>query len=223
MGGMVRFPVQPHSHEKIRVSMWRLHPDLPILDWKSYSPESPSCIHPSYRDRVRFRLDGEIELWAVGLGDQGTYEIETNYFDREPRNRDVEHFELRVVGSRCRWAIIPAVILLVLAVLGVWASYLCSNPHTVPDEERVVVGPGVLQSGDRCTRRVTEHPVSGCRGTGLLLRCLCGRCDQMCPWSQIPKFTTRPLWNMEQFPLCPCCRGVWGEGRNGVLTADDQP
>ncbi|XP_078272316.1 hepatic and glial cell adhesion molecule-like isoform X2 [Rhinoraja longicauda] len=100
MGGMVRFPVQPHSHEKIRVSMWRLHPDLPILDWKSYSPESPSCIHPSYRDRVRFRLDGEIELWAVGLGDQGTYEIETNYFDREPRNRDVEHFELRVVGMR---------------------------------------------------------------------------------------------------------------------------
>ncbi|XP_078272324.1 uncharacterized protein LOC144603059 isoform X2 [Rhinoraja longicauda] len=100
MGGMVRFPVQPHSHEKIRVSMWRLHPDLPILGWKSYSPESPSWIHPSYGDRVRFRLDGEIELWAVGLGDQGTYEIETNYFDREPRNRDVEHFELRVVGMR---------------------------------------------------------------------------------------------------------------------------
>ncbi|XP_078272325.1 uncharacterized protein LOC144603060 isoform X1 [Rhinoraja longicauda] len=99
VGGTVRFPVQPHSHEKITVAMWRLHPDLPILDWKSYSPESPSRIHPSYRVRVRFRLDGIIELWAVGLGDQGTYERETNYFGSEPRNRDVDHFELRVVGG----------------------------------------------------------------------------------------------------------------------------
>ncbi|XP_078272334.1 uncharacterized protein LOC144603066 [Rhinoraja longicauda] len=109
--------------------MWRVHPDLPILDWKSYSPESPSWIHPSYRDRVRFRLDG---YRAVGPCDQGTYEIETNYYGRELRNHDVVHFELLVVGSRCRWAIIPAEILLVLAVLGVWASYLCSNPHTLP-------------------------------------------------------------------------------------------
>ncbi|XP_078272332.1 uncharacterized protein LOC144603064 [Rhinoraja longicauda] len=48
MGGMVRFPVQPHSHEKIRVSMWRLHPDLPILDWKSYSPRvRPGSTRPT--------------------------------------------------------------------------------------------------------------------------------------------------------------------------------
>ncbi|XP_078271855.1 nuclear factor 7, brain-like [Rhinoraja longicauda] len=96
MGGMVRFPVQPHSHEKIRLSMWRVHSDLPIMDGKSYSPESPSWITPSYRDRVRFRLDGAIELSAVGPGDQGTYEIETNYYGR---NHDVVHFELRVVGE----------------------------------------------------------------------------------------------------------------------------
>ncbi|XP_078287910.1 zinc-binding protein A33-like [Rhinoraja longicauda] len=69
VGGTVRFPVQPHNHEKIRVAMW---------------------------DIVHFRLDGVIELWAVGLGDQGTYEIETNYYGRELRNHDVEHFELRV-------------------------------------------------------------------------------------------------------------------------------
>ncbi|XP_078272260.1 uncharacterized protein LOC144603009 [Rhinoraja longicauda] len=219
---MVRFPVQPHSHEKIRVSMWRVRPDLPILDWKSGSPESPSWIDPSYRDRVRFRLDGIIELWDVGLGDQGTYEIETNYYGREPRNHDVVHFELLVIGSRSRWAIIPAVILLVLAVLGVWASYLCSNPHTLPDDERDVVGPGELQSGDLCTRGVTESlgdrervcccccPVSVADVT----RCVHG------PRSHSLRQGPCGTWNSSHFVRAV---GVWGEGRNGVLSENDQP
>ncbi|XP_078252028.1 uncharacterized protein LOC144591896, partial [Rhinoraja longicauda] len=77
--------------------MGRVDPDLAILAWRSDSPEDPYLIRPSYRARVRFRPHDFIELRSVGLGDQGTYEVQTNYFGRELRNRDRERFELRVV------------------------------------------------------------------------------------------------------------------------------
>ncbi|XP_032905343.1 uncharacterized protein LOC116991099 [Amblyraja radiata] len=97
VGGTVRFPVLHHSQERFEVAMGRVHPDLAILAWKSDSLEYPYIVRPSYRDRVRFRRDTFIKLGAVRSGDQGTYEVQTNYLGRELRNRDRERFELRVV------------------------------------------------------------------------------------------------------------------------------
>ncbi|XP_055522286.1 uncharacterized protein LOC129716439 [Leucoraja erinacea] len=97
VGGTVMFPVLHHSQERFEVAMGRVHPDLAILAWKSDSPEYPYMVRPSYRNRVHFRRDTFIELRAVRPGDQGTYEVQTNYLGKELRNRDREHFELRVI------------------------------------------------------------------------------------------------------------------------------
>ncbi|XP_055521466.1 uncharacterized protein LOC129715620 [Leucoraja erinacea] len=97
VGGTVMFPILHHSQERFEVAMGRVHPDLAILAWKSDSPEYPYMVRPSYRNRVRFRRDTFIELRAVRPGDQGTYEVQTNYLGKELRDRDREHFELRVI------------------------------------------------------------------------------------------------------------------------------
>ncbi|XP_059813481.1 uncharacterized protein LOC132385431 [Hypanus sabinus] len=97
-GGSVHFPILHVSEDKYEVTLWKTSPNqLNILAWMSDRPESPYVIHPSYRNRVHFRSDGVIEMRGINMSDQGTYEVQTNYFGRELRNRDREQFEIHVV------------------------------------------------------------------------------------------------------------------------------
>ncbi|XP_051899646.1 SLAM family member 9-like isoform X1 [Pristis pectinata] len=97
VGGSIRFPILHSSEEKYEVTLGQISPsNLKILAWKSDSPETPYVIRPSYRHRVHFQQGDFIELRDVQLSDHGTYEVQTNYFGSELRNRDREQFELCV-------------------------------------------------------------------------------------------------------------------------------
>ncbi|XP_072890804.1 uncharacterized protein [Hemitrygon akajei] len=97
-GESVHFPILHVSEDKYEVTLGKTSPNqLKILAWMSDRPESPYVIRPSYRNRIHFRRDGVIEMRGIKQSDQGTYEVQTNYFGRELRNRAREQFEIHVV------------------------------------------------------------------------------------------------------------------------------
>ncbi|XP_062903450.1 uncharacterized protein LOC134346078 [Mobula hypostoma] len=98
VGGSVHFPILHGSEDKYEVTLGKTSPNqLKILAWMSDRPESPYVIRPSYRNRIHFRRDGVIEMRGIKMSDQGTYEVQTNYFGRELRKRDRDQFEIHVV------------------------------------------------------------------------------------------------------------------------------
>ncbi|XP_062903453.1 uncharacterized protein LOC134346081 [Mobula hypostoma] len=98
VGGSIHFPILHASEDKYEVTLGKTSPNqLKILAWMSNRPETPYVIRPSYRNRIHFRRDGVIEMQGIKTSDQGTYEVQTNYFGRELRNRDRDQFEIHVV------------------------------------------------------------------------------------------------------------------------------
>ncbi|XP_072890840.1 uncharacterized protein [Hemitrygon akajei] len=97
-GGSVHFPILHVSEDKYELTLWKTSPNqLKILAWMSDRPESPYVIRPPYRNRIHFRSDGVIEMRGIKQSDQGTYEVQTNYFRGELRSSDLDQFEIHVV------------------------------------------------------------------------------------------------------------------------------
>ncbi|XP_062903940.1 uncharacterized protein LOC134346493 isoform X2 [Mobula hypostoma] len=97
VGGSVHFPILHGSEDMYEVTLEKTSSNqLKIVAWMSDRPQSPYVIQPSYMNRIHFRRDGVIEMRGIKMSDQGTYEVQTNYFGRELRNRDLDQFEIHV-------------------------------------------------------------------------------------------------------------------------------
>ncbi|XP_062901007.1 hepatic and glial cell adhesion molecule-like [Mobula hypostoma] len=95
VGEKILFSVNLHEKDNYMVQLSG-PPDVSIGTWTINNSVIPQNIHPNYKDRVQWNMNGSLTLENVQINDSAKYTMEINLLNYDTNSVVEEHFELFV-------------------------------------------------------------------------------------------------------------------------------